>query len=74
MSCCRQGDVGMEGPRGGVGGPGETVRKHILNLPVVETFIISELNLVVKKHQCHFFLFSLLLIHLKKNVVVAAAQ
>lgn len=27
-SSCRQGDVGMEGPRGGVGGPGETVRKH----------------------------------------------
>lgn len=31
----RQGDVGMEGPRGGVGGPGETVRKHNVD----ETFV-----------------------------------
>lgn len=27
ISSCPQGDIGMEGPRGGVGGPGETVRK-----------------------------------------------
>lgn len=27
-SSCQQGDVGLEGPRGGVGPPGETVRKH----------------------------------------------
>lgn len=33
----RQGDVGMEGPRGGVGGPGETVRKHNVDFSVVET-------------------------------------
>lgn len=28
LSFCPQGDVGMEGPRGGVGVPGEPVRKH----------------------------------------------
>lgn len=28
LSLCPQGDVGMEGPRGGVGVPGEPVRKH----------------------------------------------
>lgn len=28
LSSCGQGDVGMEGPRGGVGRPGETVRNQ----------------------------------------------
>lgn len=35
VSSRRQGDIGMEGPRGGVGGRGETVRKH--DVSAVET-------------------------------------
>lgn len=50
-SACRQGDVGMEGPRGGVGAPGETVRNSTCQPGCGEKFkpLISNLK-------CAFYL------------------
>lgn len=39
---CLQGDIGIQGPRGGVGAPGETVRKQLpICLTVLENFYLK---------------------------------